>query len=493
MGIVQQQTIKGTFYSYLGVLIGFVTVIYFQPKALSAEQVGLIGILASFSQMFAQFAILGFNGTARYFPYFRNEEKNHHGYLFLACTIALAGFISFTILAYVFKEQIISSDQQKSTLFSEYFWYLVPLTFFTLFFNVFDLYARMLYDTTTGRILTEFIKRVLVLLVIVLIFFNTVSFEIFMIIWLIANILPTFLMMRKLINKNQLVLQSDKAFLTKDIRQKMLNISLFAILTGSAPLLIANIDKYMINDKYGLSETGIYTIAAYLGTIITLPARSLYSISYTIVADAWKKNDLPSIKELYEKSCNNQLIAALFIFIIIWANVNHIFKVLPAEYGTAKYVIFFMGLGYLIDSATGINAVIIATSKYFKYDSYFHVSLVAITIIANLIFIPVYGITGAAIAACITFFVFNLFRYFFIYFLFKMQPYNLKTVIILVCAVVVYFLSILIPVMQNYMIDGVVRSGFITLLFCVCVYYFNLSEDITRVFNQWVNKYLRKS
>ncbi|RYE16484.1 MAG: hypothetical protein EOP42_33870 [Sphingobacteriaceae bacterium] len=120
MGIIQQQTIKGTLYSYLGVAIGFVTVYYFQPQALSEEQIGLITILGSFSLLFSQFAILGFNGTARYFPYFRNEERNHHGYLALACLVSLTGFILFTVLAFIFKEEIIGQSA-KSKLFNQYF------------------------------------------------------------------------------------------------------------------------------------------------------------------------------------------------------------------------------------------------------------------------------------------------------------------------------------------------------------------------------------
>ena len=62
MGVVQQQTLKGTFYSYLGIFIGFVTINLLQPHSLTKEQIGLLGILLPFSQMFAQFSILGFNG-----------------------------------------------------------------------------------------------------------------------------------------------------------------------------------------------------------------------------------------------------------------------------------------------------------------------------------------------------------------------------------------------------------------------------------------------
>lgn len=485
MGIVQQQTIKGTFYAYLGVAIGFISLLYFQTKALTTEQVGLINILSSFSLMFAQFAILGFNGTARYFPYFRNEVKKNNGYLFLACAISLLGFLLFTLLVYLFKDQIINSDEQKSNLFNQYFWYLVPLTFFTLFFNVFDLYARMLYDTTTGRILNEFTKRLFLLIAIVIVFFKLVSFQTFMLIWLLANVLPTFFIIKKLRKDNKLHLKPNFGFLSKNVRKNMINISIFATLTGCAPLLITNIDKYMINSKFGLGDTGIYTIAAYLGAIITLPTRSLYSIAYTLVAEAWAKNDMPTIKELYEKSCVNQLLAALLIFILIWANINNIFEILPPNYGNAKYVIFFLGLGYLIDSATGINSVIVATSKYYKYDSFFHVFLVGLTVLSNYILIPIYGITGAAIAGCFTFLVFNLFRYFFIYWLFKLQPYNFKALLIIFMGVGVYYSSLLLPTMHNYMLDIILRSGLISIVYIFLTYFFNLSEDIVRVIKQY--------
>lgn len=489
MGIIQQQTIKGTFYSYLGVAIGFVTVYYFQTHAISEEKVGLLTLLNNFSLLFAQFAILGFNGTGRYFPYFRNNEKNHHGYLALACLVSLAGFILFTLLAYLFKDQLISTNSRKSNLFDTYFWYLIPLTFFTLFFNVFDLYARMLYDTISGRVLREFTKRLLILLVLVLIFFKWISFPIFMILWLIANIIPTFLMIRRLIAAGNFSLKTDFAFINKEIGRKLLSICFFAILTGSAPIIISSLDTYMVNEKIGLAETGIYGIAAYFGTVITLPARSLYSIAYTVISESWKNSDLQNIKSIYRKSCINQLVAALFIFLLVWANVDNIFKILPPAYAAGKYVIFFIGLGYVIDSATGVNGVILTSSQHFKYDSFLNLGLIGITIGLNLLFIPMYGITGAAIAAAATLLIFNLFRYLFILIVYKMQPFTIKSLYALLLAIAGYFIcEKLIPQQQSFILDTAIRTVFITVFFGGSVYFLNLSEDI----NTYLNGYLAK-
>ncbi|WP_419801834.1 polysaccharide biosynthesis C-terminal domain-containing protein [Mucilaginibacter sp.] len=489
MGIIQQQTIKGTFYSYLGVVIGAVTVYYFQPHAISEEKVGLLTLLNNFSLLFAQFAILGFNGTGRYFPYFRSSEKNHHGYLGLACLVSLAGFILFTLLAYTFKDQLISKNSQKSNLFDTYFWYLVPLTFFTLFFNVFDLYARMLYDTISGRVLREFTKRFLILLAIILIFYKWVSFPTFMVLWLIANIVPTFLMIKRLSGQGNFSLKTDFGFINKDIARKLISICFFAILTGSAPIIISSLDTYMVNEKLGLAKTGVYGIAMYFGTVITLPARSLYSIAYTIISESWKSNDLENIKNIYRKSCINQLVAALFIFLLVWVNVDNIFKVLPPAYAAGKYVIFFIGLGYVIDSATGVNGVILTTSRHFKYDSFFNLGLIGVTIGLNLLLIPVYGITGAAISAAATLLIFNLFRYLFILIVYKMQPFSIKSLYAVLLAVLSYFVCWkLIPSQQNFIFDTAVRTVFITVFFGLSVYFLKLSSDI----NLFIQDYLKK-
>ena len=491
MGIIKQQTIKGSIYSYLGIFIGFLTVSIIQPHSLSTEEIGLITILASLSLMFAQFSILGFNGTARYFPYFRNEEKKHHGYLSLACMVSLVGSVLFVLLIYVFKKELVGQNA-KTVLFEKYYWYLVPLTLFTLFFNVFDLYARMLYNMTTGLILREFSKRIFVLITILLIYFKLVSFDTFMILWFFANVIPTAQIVIRLIKDNQFSLKPDFEFLTSEMARKLIGICFFTILTGSSPLIIQNIDNILISKKLGLDHTGVYSLAFNFGLIISLPSRSLYSIAYTVIAESWRTNDLKNIRSVYEKSCVNQLISALFLFILMWASIDNIFTMLPPEFKDGKYAIFFVSLGFFIDSATGINLIILATSKYFKYEALFNLLLVGVIVAANLILIPIYGITGAAMASALTFFIFNLFRYLFILIRFKMQPFKIQSLLAIVTGVVVYYLSVwIIPHIQNFIIDTIVRTAFITALYLPAVYFMKLSDDINIIINNLILKLKR--
>jgi hypothetical protein len=45
MGIVQKQTIRGTAWSYLGALLGFVNIILLSPKIFTTGEIGVVQLL----------------------------------------------------------------------------------------------------------------------------------------------------------------------------------------------------------------------------------------------------------------------------------------------------------------------------------------------------------------------------------------------------------------------------------------------------------------
>src|SRR5690554_5414409 len=169
MGIIIKQSIKGTVWSYLGVVIGFITTAYFYPNYLETDTVGLFGLLMAWTLLLTQFSSLGFPGiTARLFPYFRNKENGHNGFLFIAMMVTAAGFLLFLVAYFIFSPWLVENNLEKSALFSEYIYLLVPLTFFSLFYFILDSYNRLLYDAVFGTFLLEFLQRFLILLVVVL-------------------------------------------------------------------------------------------------------------------------------------------------------------------------------------------------------------------------------------------------------------------------------------------------------------------------------------
>ena len=79
------------------------------------------------------------------------------------------------------------------------------------------------------------------------------------------------------------------------------------------------------NANQGLKYITIYTIAAYMATMIEMPARALNNIISTFISKAWKENDLVTIGLLYRRSSINQMLIGLLIFTLKGLKVLMIF------------------------------------------------------------------------------------------------------------------------------------------------------------------------
>ena len=97
-----------------------------------------------------------------------------------------------------------------------------------------------------------------------------------------------------------------------------------------------------------------------------------------------------------------------------------------------------------------------------------------------MLLIPRFGITGAALASLISKYIYNGLKFIFLYKKYKFQPFSFKHIEIIIFAFVAWYLSTLIPVLNHFIFDLVVRSLFISIVFLVPVYFFKVSEDINR-------------
>ncbi|WP_159522059.1 lipopolysaccharide biosynthesis protein [Sunxiuqinia indica] len=486
MGIIIRQSIKGSIWSYLGVLIGFVTTSYLYPNYISTDTVGLFSLLVAYATLFGQFSLLGVHGvTSRMFPHFRDKNKNHQGFLFITLLFLAVGFSIF-ILAYLFfSPYLIESNTDKSKLFADYIFLLLPLTFFTMIFAFFDTYNKVLYDAVFGTFLQEFFQRFGILVAMLLYIFEVFNIHQLIIAFAIVISSKGIIILIHLFLKDELHFKPNLKFITKELRTEIISVASFSVLGGLGSMIVFNIDKIVINQMLDLSNTGVYTIAFYFGTLVIIPSRPLLKIAGTLIADAWRNDDLLKIKEIYYKSCINQFIIGGFLFLGIWANIENILTILGPAYEQSRWVIFFIGLGYLFDMMTGANAQVIAFSKYYKVSLYFILSLIVVVVALLYFLIPIWGITGAAIAIAVALFLNNLMRFLFLFHRFGLQPFNYKFVAVIVFNTGIYLLLQLIP-QQQFILDIFIRGTIITILTAIVVYKAPISEEIQKALQQIV-------
>src|SRR5687768_9530680 len=192
MGVIKRQTIKSVVYTYAGTLIGFITVGLLFPTYLTTSEIGVLNLVNRWSMTIMQIGTLGFGAAMiKFFPYFKDKEKKHNGFLFVTLLIGLIGFIVTSGILVMFNDQIIENEKEKSPLFSQYFSYIYLVTFFYVFFYLLDVFSRVIYQSSAATLFREFIQRIIILSITCGIIFKIFGFEVYAILYFLTLCIPT--------------------------------------------------------------------------------------------------------------------------------------------------------------------------------------------------------------------------------------------------------------------------------------------------------------
>jgi O-antigen/teichoic acid export membrane protein len=179
------------------------------------------------------------------------------------------------------------------------------------------------------------------------------------------------------------------------------------------------------------------------------------------------------------------------LFILVAGNLGNIFQILPEEYADGKWTIIFIGLANVLNMLSGVSIQLIGTSALYRYQNYWMIFFIILVVITNLIFIPLFGITGAALASLISTFLFTIVKFLFLRWKFGFQPYGSSTLVITIITGGALGLSFLIPTL-SFWPDLLIRSAAIALLFSVPIYLTGVSKEVNALADQ-VLRFLKLS
>jgi O-antigen/teichoic acid export membrane protein len=469
--------------TYLGVILGFITTAWIMPKYLAEDEIGLLRVIVSYSTLLAQFAGLGFSIVAvRMFPYFRDPGTHHHGFLALFFLISIIGFLVVMPVFYLYQHFFMSTDFEKTPLLNDYFYWVTPITIFILIYNIADSYYKAILNSIIGTVQKEVIQRVLILVVLILFTIRFLNFRELVFFYALAFGFPPIWMFYKLWKENELHIKPDFKFLNPGLKKQMISVAFFGMITSFSGILVLNLDIIMIERFLTLTDVGIYTITFFFGTLILVPSRPVTRISSIILAESFKKNDIHDIELIYKKSSINLTIIGVWVYLGLLVNMENIMSLIGESYRPGLMVIVFIGLANVVEMTTGVANQIIFSSSHYKYSSHFIVLLTILIIITNVIFIPIWGLMGAAFAALVSKFIYHSIKIAFLKFKMGLYPYKLATLLPFIIAALIYYLQSYLPKVGSFYTDIIIRSLLVSVLFIIPVLYFNISSDA----NQWI-------
>ena len=175
-------------------------------------------------------------------------------------------------------------------------------------------------------------------------------------------------------------------------------------------------DAVMIGGMIGLAAVGIYTTMVQITSAILVPFRAMTRVSSPIVAKLWKEKNIEGLQAIYQKSSGVGLFIGLSSFLMLWLPVNELFSFIKPEFQSGIPVLFFLLMGRLVDMYCGLNGIIFATSKKYKYDLVFTLFLCLGIYGLNYFLIKHgYGIAGVGFATGIIYVFYNVARSIYIY------------------------------------------------------------------------------
>jgi len=479
LGIIKRQAYSGTILTYFGVAIGFVSTALIFPKFLTTSEIGLLSIFLSYAYIFAQLATMGTGRvTIAVFPFFRDRKNRHHGFFPLMILISGTGLIIALFVIYFMKSWLISNSNDTSHLFGQYFNYLFPLIIFTFVFLVMDTFNTTLFNAIRGIFLKEFLQRVVILVSVTLYALAWINFDRFVMLFVLAVGIPALILMYYVMRNDEFCLKPAFSPLIREKSRLMTSIGFYGILIGFSGMVILNIDRIMVERIMGLGSTGIYTTMAYFATLVAIPSRALLKISDPVIAQSWKDNNIQGLQDNYYRSSLNQFLIGSLLMVGIWGNIDNILRILPAEFAQGKFVVLFISLAFLSDMLTGTATFILANSKYFKYQTYYILILVVLIIFTNYLLIPVWGLTGAAIATLFSKILSNFIRHQILLRKFGLQPYNSKFLAIILIAGISYLAQYFIPELDNLYVDILLRSTVISIVFIFLALGLKISPEV---------------
>ena len=506
MGVIAKQSIRGTIVTYLGIAVGVVTTFFVLTRFLTTEEIGLARVLIDAATLLIGLAQLGTNASIiRFYPYFKEKDSHEdHGFFFWALVVPFIGFILFALIYWACRVPLGAWFGEKSPLFVEYYYFVLPLAFFMLYQAICESTCNVLMHIVVPRAVRELIVRVGLLVVYLLYAFHVLSLD-----GLVIGICINYAV-AALINLcyffslkgndssfslQHISLKPDWTFLraNKSLVRRYLTYTGFLIVSAVTSVLAPTLSSFFVTAKMGLDSTGIFAIATYMAVMVSVPNRSVAAIASPQLARAIKDQNQDECSFLVRQVTRNMLLIGGLILLTMWVNIDLIFHILPngATFATAKYIVLILGVSQLIMATFSICLNALNYSRYYAFSLLLSLVLTVSALLLNNYLIPVFGMEGAAASNLLSYTMYYILGIVFVTMLCHIRIVDGRWWLILALLIALFALNqvwCLYAPLTNIWLDSILRSVVLIGGGMFIAYKAKLSPEI----NQQIDHYVKR-
>jgi len=481
LGIVIRQSLKNTISTYIGFGVGAINTLFLYTNFLTDTYYGLVAFILSTANILMPFMAFGVhNGIVKFYSSFKTK-KSLNSFLTLMLFLPLVLVVPLGLVTHFAYETIAQLLATENPIIRDYLWHIYIIAIAMAYFEIFFAWTKVQLKTVFGTVMREIFHRVCISILLIAVYFEFISVEDF-----IIGVTLVYLARMGIMKLYAYSVRFPKfTFGNINGLSDILKYCFLIILAGSVAMLILDIDKFMLGQYLKIENVAYYSVAIFIATVIAVPHRAMHQILLPLTAKYLNDNNKKDLKDLYVRSSLNLLVISGLIFLLIILNINALYQIIPKEFSGGLFVVIIISVAKLYDNSLGSNNAILFNSDYYRVVLFFGVLLAVLTVILNVIFIPIYGINGSAFATFLAIVIYNTAKVLFVKKKFNILPYSKATYKVLLLIMVLnslYFVDISI----NPFLSIALKSLTITVIYVVLIYRLNISKDIS----EQIEKYM---
>lgn len=477
MGIVLNQSLKNTIITYIGFGVGAINTLYLYPIFLGATYYAVTNYILSAANVIMPLFAIGMQNTLVKFYSQYNTEQERERFLSFTVLFPILLCIPLAFIGLFFFDDLVFFVSKKNPIVKTFIW-LIPFTGLCMaYFEIFYAWARVHMHSVFGNFIKEVGLRLFSLFALIGVYFKWITVVDFVYvtsgIYFLALVVTMFYAFK--------IKKPKFQFTIPDNVKEVLEYTFYIILSGSVANLLLDGDKLMLNQYMVIENIAYYSVATYIALVISVPSRAMHQIVYPITAKLMHENKHDELNDLYKKTSINLQVVGGFVMLCIFVNINQLYELVPKEYSGGIAVVFMIGMSKYFDLILGNNNAIIFNSKYYRMVLFLGLFLVFITIVLNMIFIPLYGILGSAFATLLSITLYSLAKLLFVVKRMYLYPFTKQTVTSLILTFILFLAFYFWEFPLHPIIAIGIKSVLVTIAYVYLNYKFKVSKEINEV------------
>jgi len=403
---------KGTAWILISALIiKFLAFIYYiiLARTVPQEEIGQFFFVLSVVSIISLFSDLGLGSSAitRFVPFYAGQEK--FNYVKKVLKISVSAGTIFSTLCAIF---LILFADNISNFFSKP--YLTPLfQIMASYFLIINFYSLAI-NFLQGRKLMKFVSYIqsiqeifkIAITVIFLFFFGFAAESIaygFVLSFLFAGIFGLFWALKEY---KSLPKTNEVAKFIPLLKQ-MVPLGLTMVLISSMGLINSYTDRIMLGYFFPATESdimiGIYTIVIAFSSIIGIFVGAIASIFYPVITELWAKKNTEEMQKTTTTVIRWILVSSIPMLLVMLIFPIQILTIVYGQNFASGYIVLIIASTYVFISFLSLPSqyILAAMNRLAPTAIIFFVTSIT-NVLLNFIFIPLYGINGAAFTTLIS-------------------------------------------------------------------------------------------